>query len=165
MRYRDGTNIRIGDIVQLEDGRTAEVVALIDDGEYSRACPKQDWSMFQTGLLVKVAGGGIEHFAQPNSHFSFIEHPKEKGRLRKWWEQPSRPGDRVTSGLLGLWAGLWIGGIGRVIYETPVSFMEVAVFALCGALVMFILGITFPKVSRFVTVPFSFFGVGSGGST
>lgn len=66
--------------------------------------------------------------------------------------------------MIGAWAGVWIGGLGRVIYETPVSFSEVGKFALLGAISAAIIGVIFPKTSRFVFYPFAFFGFG-GGST
>jgi len=92
----------------------------------------------------------------------FLNNRKEK--FRKWWQRPPTQDDRFMSALVGLWAGMWIGGLARVLYETPVSFGQIGYFALCGSIVGSIVGVVFPKASRIVFYPFIFLGVGCSGT-
>jgi hypothetical protein len=165
MQYRDGTVIRLRDIVQLTDGRTAEVVALLKSGQFSEKFCREDWPMFSSGVLVRTENGGIEHFPETDEELVFVEHPKKKGRFRRWWDRPSRPGDRAMSGLLGAWAGLWIGGLGILIFGPPLGLWGILGFAFAGSVLVFCFGMVFPKASRLVTTPFAFFWIGGGGST
>ena len=60
---------------------------------------------------------------------------------------PTTRSDRLTGGLVGGIAGLWIGGLGRIIFgQLPVSFEVVVAWALCAACLGFALGIRFPKI-------------------
>ena len=69
--------------------------------------------------------------------------------------------DRIMSALIGLWAGLWIGGLGRVIYATPVGGGDVLRYALLGAVICAAIGGTIPKHSRIIFLPFCLFGFGT----
>jgi len=88
----------------------------------------------------------------------------KKERFQAWWQKPVTKSYRVSSGLLGLWAGIWIGGLGRVFYQTPVSFNVIGYFALFGAIAGAIIGSSFPKGSRFISLPFAFMGVSCSGT-
>ena len=81
--------------------------------------------------------------------------------IRRWFAEPASPADRLLSAVIGTWAGVWIGGLGRVFYETPVSFMSVGKFALGGAITCMLVGAVFPKYSRIAFYPFAFIGFGS----
>ena len=85
---------------------------------------------------------------------------KRKERFLNWWSEPTNTRDRVTSAFLGFWAGIWLGGLGRIIYSTPVSGMTVLYFALGGALICSLLGASAPKHTRIIFIPFAFFQIG-----
>ncbi len=81
-------------------------------------------------------------------------------RFTQWMERPVTLKDRVISSLLGLWAGLWIGGLGSIIFiEPPIASMTVVYAALGGSLLCFIAGLTIPKYSMLLFFPFSFVGI------
>ena len=64
------------------------------------------------------------------------------------------------SALLGVWAGIWIGALGRIIYATPVSMMTILYFALGGALICAVFGAIAPKHIRIIFIPFALFSIG-----
>ena len=77
-----------------------------------------------------------------------------------WWSEPIRTRDRVMSTFIGFWAGIWIGGLGRIIYSTPVSGITILYFALGGALICAFFGAIAPKYSRIIFLPFTLFSIG-----
>lgn len=89
----------------------------------------------------------------------FRKHKKLS--FKEWFKEPATAQDRFASAMFGAWAGLWLGGLGRIIYETPVSFTLVGKFALGGAILCLVMGALAPKYSRVVFYPFAFFGIGS----
>ena len=89
---------------------------------------------------------------------------KKKKQIQKWWQRPATKSDRVFSAMLGVWAGMWIGGLGRIFFETPVPFGQIGYFGLYGAILGAISGAFFPKASRFLFYPFAFLGFSCGGT-
>jgi hypothetical protein len=87
-----------------------------------------------------------------------------KEKFKKWWQHPPTQDDRFMSALFGMWAGMWLGGLGRVIYETPVSIGQIGYFALCASILGAIIGAIFPKASRIMFYPFIFLGVSCSGT-
>lgn len=84
-------------------------------------------------------------------------------RFHSWWRRPATPADRVWAVVLGAWAGLWLGAIGRLVLgEMPVSLRELAWFAVASAGVLAACGLVFPKTVRCISFPFSFLGASSG---
>lgn len=85
-------------------------------------------------------------------------------QFKTWWRKPATPADRFFSVLLGAWAGLWIGVIGRLfVGEMPVGLGELFRVAVITAAVLGFCGAVFPKTVSCIAFPFAFLGV-SGGS-
>ncbi len=85
----------------------------------------------------------------------------KKLSFREWFKEPATAQDRFASAMYGAWAGIWLGGLGRIIYETPVSLPVVGKFALGGAIICLVVGAVVPKYSRVAFFPFAFFGISS----
>ena len=66
MRYPDGTEIRLGDRVQLSNGEKGTVVFSIDTDEYSDEFPKAQWSYLNKGIMVKTDKGALIHYEAIN---------------------------------------------------------------------------------------------------
>ena len=82
-------------------------------------------------------------------------------RFSSWWQRPVRTSDRVTAAFVGLFAGFWIGLLGRLILvdgPTPISVLFY--WGLAIAIVSAILGALFPRHAMIVFYPFAFFGIG-----
>ncbi len=80
-------------------------------------------------------------------------------KVKNWLKEPVNKQDYIKSALVGLWAGIWIGGLCRIIYETPVELFSVVKFSILGAAVCAFLGLIFPKASRVIFLPFTFFNI------
>lgn len=90
---------------------------------------------------------------------------RQRRRFLAWWRAPATVSDRVLSAIMGAWAGLWIGGLGRMLVtSTSVPLAEVFWFAVGGGLWLAAAGAVFPKAVRCIALPFAFFGVGGGSS-
>ena len=80
----------------------------------------------------------------------------------KWWQAPITSRDRVLGAFVGGIAGFWIGALGRIaLGATPVSFGEVAVYALAAATCCAAIGVVFPKPVTIALFPLSIFGGGN----
>jgi len=82
-------------------------------------------------------------------------------RFSLWWQRPIRSGDRVSAAFVGLFAGFWIGLLGRLILvDGPTSISVLLYWGASIAVVSAILGALFPRHVMIVFYPFTFFGVG-----
>lgn len=68
MRYADGQECRLGDIVLIVNGEKAEVVFCIDSNEYAPDFPKHRWEYLQTGAMVRTEADALVHFDDDNAH-------------------------------------------------------------------------------------------------
>ncbi|MGR4877810.1 hypothetical protein [Pseudoxanthomonas sp. LARHCG66] len=60
MKYADGTDIKPGDVVQIDTQYRGRVIASMDTGEY---LPGQDgWAYLGTGIMVDTDFGGLVHY-------------------------------------------------------------------------------------------------------
>ena len=66
MKYPDGTEVRLGDLVKLSTGDIGLVVFSIDSGEYSEDFPKEEWSYLKKGIMVRTNKGALIHCDDPN---------------------------------------------------------------------------------------------------
>lgn len=76
MRYRDGSEIRLGDRVQISAGSpniTGTVVCSLDTGEYSEKYPEEAWSYLQKGVLFDFESLGLVHYEQDDPDLLLIE--------------------------------------------------------------------------------------------
>lgn len=81
-------------------------------------------------------------------------------RFSSWWQRPIRTRDRVSAAFLGLFAGFWIGIIGRLILvEGPNPISILFYWGIAIAFISAILGALFPRHATIVFYPFAFFGI------
>ena len=60
MKYADGTDIRPGDVVQIDTRYRGRVIASMDTGEH---LPGEDgWAYLGTGIMVDTDFGGLVHY-------------------------------------------------------------------------------------------------------
>jgi hypothetical protein len=52
MKYPDGQEIKLGDVVGLGKDKQGVVVCSVDTGEYSDAYPQAEWSYLDRGVLI-----------------------------------------------------------------------------------------------------------------
>jgi hypothetical protein len=64
MRYADGNDAKIGDVVAIDDQYQGVVVASIDSDEYSAQYPKEDWAFLQKGVLIDTNFAGLVHYSE-----------------------------------------------------------------------------------------------------
>lgn len=73
MRYADGNEARIGDVIAIDDQYRGVVVACIDRGEYTDAHPAAQWSSLGKGILVDTDFGGLVHYPdEKNEHMVLV---------------------------------------------------------------------------------------------
>lgn len=82
-------------------------------------------------------------------------------RFSSWWQRPVHTSDRVKAAFVGLFAGFWIGLLGRLILvDGPAPISVLFYWGLSIAIVSAILGVLFPRHATIVFYPFAFFGIG-----
>jgi hypothetical protein len=59
MRYAEGQDIRLGDIVSVGANRDGVVVCIIEDGAYTDDHPEAAWSYLGKGLMVHFKAYGL----------------------------------------------------------------------------------------------------------
>lgn len=80
-------------------------------------------------------------------------------QFRAWWSQPAIGRDRFLGAFVGVFAGLWIGALARIMLgDLPVSFADVLDYALLGAGAGLLLGLVFPKAVLVIGYPFMSLG-------
>ena len=62
MKYADGSEVRLGDRVELWPGNRGTVVCSIDTSEFSSAYPKKQWSYLGSGILILSEQAGLIHY-------------------------------------------------------------------------------------------------------
>src|SRR5438309_100486 len=72
MKYPDGQDVKLGDIVALGKDREGIVVCSLDTGEYSDACPEAQWSYLNHGVLIKFPSYGLIHYEEPESGLCLV---------------------------------------------------------------------------------------------
>jgi hypothetical protein len=83
-----------------------------------------------------------------------------KDRFLTWWQAPITARDRSTGVMVGAFAGLWIGALGRMIVaQDAVGIGELGLFALGGAIVFAAIGWRFPKAVTVLLFPFAVSGI------
>lgn len=65
MKYRDGTDMHVGDRVRIKNGDTGIIVASLDTGEFSPDYPKENWEDLKTGIVVLTDKGALVRFDEP----------------------------------------------------------------------------------------------------
>lgn len=76
MRYADGNEAHIGDVVAIDEKHRGVVVANIDGGEFSQHFAK-DWGYLKRGILVDTDFGGLVHYPNgEHEHIVLLERGK-----------------------------------------------------------------------------------------
>lgn len=69
MRYPDGQQMLLGDVLELWNGCDGVVVCSIDTDEYSDEYPDEAWSYLKSGVLIQSVQGGLIHYLQAEPSF------------------------------------------------------------------------------------------------
>ena len=64
MKYPDGSNVLLGDIVTLGGGMTGVVVFNFETEEFTKGFDKDEWKDFKTGIMVKSPQAGLVYYAE-----------------------------------------------------------------------------------------------------
>ena len=64
MKYPDGSNILLGDIVTLGGGMTGVVVCHFENEEFAKGFDKDELGDFKTGIMVKSPQAGLVYYAE-----------------------------------------------------------------------------------------------------
>lgn len=73
MKYNDGREVKIGDVVDLWPGHRAVVVCIIDDGLAAPGYNIEDWAYLKRGVVFKSAISGDIRFDEPGEDAVFVE--------------------------------------------------------------------------------------------
>ena len=65
MKYTDGNEAKLGDVIAISGNHRGVVVACIDRGEYSSEQPQEQWSYLAAGIMVNTDFGGLVHYTSP----------------------------------------------------------------------------------------------------
>jgi hypothetical protein len=65
MKCADGSEVRLGDRVELWPGNPGTVVFSIDTDEYSDAYPREQRDYLGSGVMVLSEKAGLIHYEQP----------------------------------------------------------------------------------------------------
>jgi hypothetical protein len=62
VKYSDGNEAKLGDVVAIDDTYRGIVVANFDGAEYSPEHPSEDWSYLAKGILINTDFAGLVHY-------------------------------------------------------------------------------------------------------
>jgi hypothetical protein len=72
MKYPLGETVKTGDTVDVGNGLTGVVVAVIDPPSYSVGYPASEWAYLTNGVLVETGEAGLVHVSEADSDFVLI---------------------------------------------------------------------------------------------
>jgi hypothetical protein len=72
MKYLDGQEVKLGDVVALGKARQGVVVCSIDTGEYSDTYPQVQWSYLNRGVLIEFPSYGLIHYQDPEADLRLV---------------------------------------------------------------------------------------------
>jgi hypothetical protein len=64
MRYFDGKEVRLGDVVKFNGNDVGTVVCSIDTKEFSEEYTEADWSYLQKGVMIDSPKCGLVHYKE-----------------------------------------------------------------------------------------------------
>ena len=73
MKYRDGTNIRVGDRIRIAGDDYGLTVVSIDTNEYSPEFPEQEWNYLKKGILIKSEKVGLVHYDEYSDDIELLK--------------------------------------------------------------------------------------------
>jgi hypothetical protein len=62
IKYTDGTSIKVGDAVIMDDGLKGVVVCSIDNNLGSAGYPIEKWSYLKQGIMVETEEAGLVYY-------------------------------------------------------------------------------------------------------
>lgn len=62
MKYSNGQDVKLGDMVGLGDDHEGIVVCLIETDEYSEGHSKEQWGYLGKGMMVEFPSFGLIHY-------------------------------------------------------------------------------------------------------
>ena len=68
MKYSDGNDTKLGDIVLDEHVGQGVVVFCIDSGQYSESYPQKQWEYLGKGIMVRFHDGGDVYYEGPEPY-------------------------------------------------------------------------------------------------
>ena len=81
MKYPDGQDVKLGDVVAIDKEHQGVVVCSIDTGEYSDDCPKAEWSYLDSGVLIKFPSWGLIHCKEPDFDLRLVARASKQSQL------------------------------------------------------------------------------------
>ncbi|HEL3809707.1 TPA: hypothetical protein UMT89_001033 [Stenotrophomonas maltophilia] len=75
MNYLDGQKVLLGDIVDLGNGTSGVVVAVIDQGDYASGFSEEEWNYLGQGALLETSEFGLLHYSNAGHDFTLIRRP------------------------------------------------------------------------------------------
>ncbi|ENU24189.1 hypothetical protein F993_01505 [Acinetobacter proteolyticus] len=61
MNYQTGEMIELCDYVELSGDMTGVVVVIVEESQYSKSYPKEEWNYLKSGLLILADQAGLVH--------------------------------------------------------------------------------------------------------
>jgi hypothetical protein len=79
LKYPDGEEARLGDVVRLGERYRGVVVCSFDTDEYSEKFPRGDWEYLAKGILVELEQLGLVHYVEPEADLHLLERCRPAG--------------------------------------------------------------------------------------
>jgi hypothetical protein len=72
MKYVDGSEVMLGDVVAMGDGAEGVVVCNFDANQYEAGFPLAEWAYLKQGVLVRFTKYGLVHYEQLDPDLGFV---------------------------------------------------------------------------------------------
>ena len=72
MNYHTGEMIELGDHVELSGDMTGVVVVIVENSQYSKSYPKEEWDYLESGLLILSDQAGLVHVPHVSEEIKLI---------------------------------------------------------------------------------------------
>lgn len=72
MKYSDGVEIQVGDLVENSEGDRGTVVCSFDTNQYSVDYTRENWGYLKRGVLVNFSSFGLIHYESDQNDFRLI---------------------------------------------------------------------------------------------
>ena len=80
MNYEDGTPIKPGDIIRIDEKYIGRIIASMDTGQYLPG--EEGWSYLGKGIMVDTDFAGLVHYTEDaRDEFVFLRNDMRPGRL------------------------------------------------------------------------------------
>lgn len=73
MNYMNGTAVKLGDLVRLNDDEIATVVAIIEDEQFLPGVSAGEWRYLKRGVLIDSTKYGLFHYEDIDDDVVFID--------------------------------------------------------------------------------------------